>query len=93
MEKNTEGLSLLQGNGAQEASSDKQWLVLLLAWPGLREMWELWWDASAVARVRANFLQPEGGGKDRRGTKFSWSVAMQQTPHLSSSSIHWAASC
>lgn len=46
-----------------------------------------------VARVRANFLQPEWGGKDRWGTKFSWSVVMQQTPHLSSSSIHWAASC
>lgn len=46
-----------------------------------------------VARAGASFLQPEWGGKDRWGIKFSWRVFMQQTSLISSSSIHWAASC
>lgn len=53
MEKIIEGLSLVQGNGAQEASPDKRWLVLLLAWPGLRELWELWEDASASSQGKS----------------------------------------
>lgn len=58
-----------------------------------REMWELWGDASASSKGYSHFFQPEWGGKDRWGAKFSWTVVMQQTPHISSSSIYWAASC
>lgn len=50
MEKNIGGSSLLEENGVQEASSDKQWLVLPLARAGLREMWELQGGASASSQ-------------------------------------------
>lgn len=47
-----------------------------------------------AARARASLLQPERGGKDSRGTKLTWSGAMQLTSHTpSGGSVPWAASC